>query len=112
MQYILPTMRSVSPSYILLNVYISGSLYMIVWAFRNLEIKFDLLEMLGKNCLSVYILQYVLIYGTKELIGYDVLKSASDIFAIMFTILMVSLLSIFVYILNKKYNYKTVTYYV
>ena len=102
MQYILPTMRSVSPSYILLNVYISGSLYMLVWAFRNLKIKFDLLEMLGKNCLSVYILQYVLIYGTKELIGYDVLKSASDIFAMMFTILMVSILSVFVYVLNKK----------
>ena len=101
LQFVEPTMRSVSPSYILINIFISGTIFLIIKLYDFLSFKIDLLKLLGQNSLLMYMLQYVLIYGTKEIIGYDFLNKASDLFAMSFTIIMVSILTIVAYWMDK-----------
>lgn len=101
LQFVQPTMRSVSPSYILINVFISGTVFAAIKLCSSMRFKFDLFNLFGKNALIIYILQYVLIYGTKELIGYEVLNNASDLYSMCFTIIMISILAIISYWLDK-----------
>ena len=102
LHYILPTMRSVSPSYILLNVFISGSVFLLFKLYDYINLKFDILELLGKNALLMYILQYILVYGTKEIIGYQYINNASDLFAISFTFIMLFIMIFIAFLLDKK----------
>lgn len=101
-KFIAPTMRSVSPSYILINLFISGTVFLIFKLYEFINIKFDVLSLLGQNALIIYLLQYVLIYGAKEIIGYDYIRNATDLYAMSFTIIMVSLLLIIAYWMNKR----------
>lgn len=102
LHYILPTMRSVSPSYILLNVFISGSVFLLFKLYDYINLKFDILELLGKNALLMYMLQYILVYGTKEIIGYQYINNASDLFAISFTFIMLFIMIFIAFLLDKK----------
>ncbi len=100
--FIAPTMRSVSPSYILINIFISGTVFLVFKLYEFINIKFDALSLLGQNALIIYLLQYFLIYGAKEIIGYDYIRNATDLYAMSFTIIMVSLLLIIAYWMNKR----------
>lgn len=101
-QLVQPTMRSVSPSYIILNLFISSGVFLIFLLFRKKTSKFEILALFGKNSLLIYLLQYILIYGAKELIGYDLLIGFSDIQAISFSVIMFLFLLFVVYVLNRK----------
>ena len=101
-QYIPPTMRSVSPSYILINIFISGTVFLVFCLYRFVNIRFDILALFGKNPLAMYILQYVLIYGVKELIGYDTIRNASDLYAMTFTVIMMFILTFIAFLLDRK----------
>lgn len=102
MQYILPTMRNVSPSYILINIFIGGSVFIVLWLCRFINLKIDYLAILGKNSLAMYILQYLIIYGAKELIGYDVLTYASKFGSILFTFFMCFIMFMIAFFLDKR----------
>lgn len=102
MCFVLPTMRSVSPSYILLNTFISGTVFLFICCWKNVKLKFDLFELLGKNSIIIYILQYILINGIKEIIGYDVIKNASVFSSVLITFIIIGILIVIAYMLDKK----------
>lgn len=101
-QLVQPTMRSVSPSYIILNLFISSSVFLFFLMFEKNISRFDVLTLFGKNSLVVYLLQYIFIYGAKELIGYDVLIGFSDVQAMAFSVIMFLVLLFVVYVLDRK----------
>ena len=101
-QLVQPTMRSVSPSYIILNLFISSSVFLFFLMFEKNISSFDVLTSFGKNSLVVYLLQYIFIYGAKELIGYDVLIGFSDVQAMAFSVIMFLVLLFVVYVLDRK----------
>ena len=95
---------SISPSYLLVSLFISPFLFLIVDLFKNKKVKYDFFEIWGRNPIVMYILEFVLVGGYTSLLGNNLIANASFALSLFECFILTSVLTIIAYTLyrNKK----------
>lgn len=93
---------SVSPSFVLVALFISSVAFIIFDFFNFYKGKFDPLSWWGKNPILMYLLEFAFVGGMREIIGSGTMAEASDVFGVCYCVIMALILTLIAYILNKK----------
>lgn len=93
---------SISPSYILVSVFISSVMFMIVDFFKNMRFKFDFFEIWGKSPIVMYILEFFVVGACTTLLGDDLIKNAPIWLACLESFILIGILTIVAIVLHKK----------
>lgn len=93
---------SISPSYLLISLFISPFIFLIVDLFYNKKLKFDFFEMWGRSSILMYILEFALVGGVTSLLGDNLIKNAPISLAVFECLLLTLILTLIAYILYKK----------
>lgn len=92
---------SVSPSYVIISIFISLAVFLIVDLFNGFLPKFDPLRWWGKNPILMYCIEFAVIGGLNAALG-DFFENAPAAVAACIVCAVIVVLTYFVYILDKK----------
>ncbi len=100
--YFMINKGSISPSYLIISLFISSFMFMIVDLFKNIKFKFDFFEIWGKSPILMYILEFFVIGACTTLLGDTLIKNAPIWLACLESIILIGILTIIAINLYKK----------
>lgn len=93
---------SISPSYIIVSLFISSFIFLIVDLFINKKYKFDFFEIWGRSPILMYILEFALVGGVTSLLPDSLIANAPTLLALFICFILTTILTLIAYFLYKK----------
>ena len=93
---------SISPSYIIVSLFISSFIFFIVDLFINKKYKFDFFEIWGRSPILMYILEFALVGGVTSLLPDSLIANAPTLLALFICFILTTILTLIAYFLYKK----------
>lgn len=101
-EFLMINKGSISPSYLLVSLFISPFMFIIIDTFHKKKFKFEFFSIWGKSAILMYILEFFLVGGVTSLFGDNLIKNAPIPLAVFECLLLTLILTIIAYILDKK----------
>ena len=101
-EYFMINKGSISPSYLIISLFISSFMFLIVDLFKDLKLKFDFFEIWGKSPILMYILEFFVIGSCTSLLGDDLIKNAPIWLACLESFILITILTVIAIRLHKK----------
>ena len=101
-EYFMINKGSISPSYLIVSLFISSFMFMVVDLFKNIKFKFDFFEIWGKSPILMYILDFFVVGACTSLLGDNLIKNAPIWLACLESIILIGILTIIAINLYKK----------
>ena len=101
-EYFMINKGSISPSYLIVSLFISSFMFMIVDLFKDIKLKFDFFEIWGKSPILMYILEFFVVEACTSLLGDNLIKNAPIWLACLESFILITILTIIAINLHKK----------
>ena len=101
-EYFMINKGSISPSYLIVSLFISSFMFMIVDLFKDIKLKFDFFEIWGKSPILMYILEFFVVGACTSLLGDALIKNAPVWLACLESFILITILTIIAINLHKK----------